>query len=548
MGLDKTSQLKIAVHLRPATPIPVPVPGAQPLTTDEYAAAHGADEADLQSIRDFATTHHLTIVSEDQPSRTVVVSGTISQLEQAFKTSVVSDGEGHHFNTRAAFKPIGADAVLGFDTRKIAEAHFRRHSPESAAAHAATGQRPLSASEVASLYGFPKGVTGPDQIIAIIELGGGYQDADNAAAAAKRNYPVPHVTAMSADGTPNSPGDAADGEVALDIQVIAEAESYSTDRPSQIQVWFAQNTDSGFIGAVKAAAHAPGVSAVSISWGGPETNWSSQARQQMDQVIQGAALMGIAVTVASGDNGSTDGTGANVADYPASSPYAIGVGGTALTTSGEVVWGDLAQGGGATGGGPSQIQPRPDYQAGIPILGNWRGVPDVASNAAPSTGFPIFTDGQEGITGGTSAGAPLWAAAIAVINRALGKNQVFLQPSLYKHPECFTDITSGNNGGFSAGPGYDLCTGLGSPKLNKIIAMLGGAVARPPVNPPPVNPPPVNPPPATGMTAAQFQANVRASLRKGFAADVQHENRIERWYNGHFALLADNIVAAEPTS
>ena len=283
---------------------------------------------------------------------------------------------------------------------------------------------------------------------------------------------------MSVDGGANAPsGDpnSADGEVALDIEVAG-----SIAPAASIVVYFTTNTSQGFLDAITTAIHdeSHAVSVISISWGGPESTWTSQAMQSYDQAFQDAAALGVTICVAAGDNGSSDGVtdGSAHVDFPASSPNVLACGGTSLqgsngTISNEVVWNDGASGG-ATGGGVSENFPLPSYQtgAGVPVSVNsshfqGRGVPDVAGDADPDTGYGITVDGQPSVVGGTSAVAPLWAALIVLLNQQLGKPVGFLNPQIYAASARtgFHDITSGNNGAYSAGPGWDACTGWGSP-------------------------------------------------------------------------------------
>jgi kumamolisin len=195
----------------------------------------------------------------------------------------------------------------------------------------------------------------------------------------------------------------------------------------------------------------------------------------LDSAAQDAAALGVTMCAAAGDNGSSDGVndGANHVDFPASSPHILACGGTSLQSANgvitsETVWNDGAQGG-ATGGGFSTQFPLPAWQAsaGIkPPSGGGRGVPDVAGDADPETGYNVLVDGQKLVFGGTSAVAPLWSALIALLNEKLGKSLGFLEPTLYALPGtsgAFHDITKGSNGAFSAGPGWDAATGLGSP-------------------------------------------------------------------------------------
>jgi kumamolisin len=221
----------------------------------------------------------------------------------------------------------------------------------------------------------------------------------------------------------------------------------------------------------------------------------------MDQAMADAAALGITVCAAAGDNGSGDAVNDGQAhvDFPASSPNALGCGGTKLVAdpstgqvSSEVVWNETAAGEGAGGGGVSDQYALPSWQAnaGVPARADagstgtahrrhhapglaagtpGRGVPDVAGNADPVTGYQIYSGGQARVVGGTSAVAPLWAALVARLAEATGKRFGLLQPVLYDgvSPGAYVaglrDITSGNNGAYSAGPGWDACTGLGVP-------------------------------------------------------------------------------------
>jgi kumamolisin len=340
---------------------------------------------------------------------------------------------------------------------------------------------------VAALYNYPSG-TGAGQTIGIVELGGGFSSQDLTAYFGNLGLATPSVTAVSVDGATNSPtGDpsSADGEVLLDIEVIG-----SIVPGANIVVYFAPNTDQGFLDAITTAVHdtTNKPSVISISWGGAESTYTSQALTNFDQAFQDAGTLGVSVCIAAGDNGSDDGVGDGMAhvDFPASSPNVLACGGTTLdssngTITSEVVW-DSGAGNGVTGGGVSEFFPLPSYQAkaGVPPSANasqfvGRGVPDVAGDADPNTGYQILVDGQSDVFGGTSAVAPLWSALIALINASLGKPLGFLNPALYSEAggtDAFHDITSGNNGAYSAGPGWDACTGWGSPDGQQLLTVL----------------------------------------------------------------------------
>jgi kumamolisin len=149
----------------------------------------------------------------------------------------------------------------------------------------------------------------------------------------------------------------------------------------------------------------------------------------------------------------------------------VGCGGTTLRTASEVVWNESAAGEGATGGGFSAHFSMPSYQDGV-VTGDGRGVPDVAGNADPTTGYLIRFDGSDQVIGGTSAVAPLWAALTALANQRNGANAGAPHARLYASPAAFRDITSGDNDGFSATKGWDACTGLGSPEGAAIVEAL----------------------------------------------------------------------------
>lgn len=331
-------------------------------------------------------------------------------------------------------------------------------------------------------------MTGSGQTVAIIELGGGYNTSDLQTYFKNLGIDEPNITAVSVDGGQNSPGSDADGEVMLDIEVVGAIAS-----GANIAVYFAPNTEQGFVDAITDAVHdtSRSPSVVSISWGGPEDSWTQQGQTAMNSALQDAASLGVTVTVAAGDNGSTDGAGDSMlhVDFPASSPYALACGGTTLRASGtsissEVVWNEIANNEGATGGGVSNVFALPSYQnaAGVPkqpqtnFVG--RGVPDVAGDADPTTGYQVWVDGQDQVVGGTSAVAPLWAALVALINQQMSTRAGFLNPKLYPLGESvFQDITNGNNddsglGYYSAAGGWDPCTGLGSPNGAAILKAL----------------------------------------------------------------------------
>jgi kumamolisin len=503
--VDVTIRLRSRVGKKPivnADSFTKPIAERSHLSRREFAQRHGADPNDIALVEKFARAHGLTVKEKSAARRTVILSGTVSAMNEIFGVELKEyEHPGGRYRGRTGPVQIPAElqdvieGVFGLDNRPQAKPHFRRRR-EQAEARAAAVSLSYTPVQVAALYDFPTGVNGAGECIALIELGGGYNPTDLS------NYwsqlkltETPTVSSVSVGNGSNDPTgdpDGPDGEVMLDIEVTG-----SIAPGTKIVAYFAENTDAGFLNAITTAVHdsANNPSVVSISWGGPESSWTQQAMTSMDQAFQSAAAMGVTVSVAAGDDGSTDGVtdGLNHVDFPASSPNVLACGGTDLVASGntiksETVWNELTNNEGATGGGISDVFPLPSWQsaAGVPPSANsthnvGRGVPDVAGDADPSTGYITLVDGQSGVIGGTSAVAPLWAGLVALINQSIGKPVGFINPLLYQNAGTendFHDITSGNNGAYFAGPGWDACTGLGSPIGTGIAAVLGGSPAQ----------------------------------------------------------------------
>jgi kumamolisin len=460
------------------------------MTREEYAARYGADPADVAEVAAFASQNGLTVAQVNSAARTMLLTGRTADFSQAFQVQFEQcEHNGKKFRQRTGTVSIPADlsgvvvSVHGLDNRPQAKAHFRvnRANPRAGS----TSYTPL---QIAKAYGFPPG-DGAGQTIGIIELGGGYTQADLQTYFAALKLPVPKVIAVSVDGAQNQPdGDpnGPDTEVALDIEVAGAVAPGAT-----IVVYFAPNSDAGFLDAINQAAtdNVNKPSVISISWGGPESSWTAQSLQSYNSALQSAAAVGVTVCVASGDNGSSDGVSDSKyhVDFPASSPYSLACGGTSLKISGstissEVVWNGGASGG-ATGGGVSDTFPIPSYQSKVKVppsanKGKFkgRGVPDIAGDADPATGYQVTSDGSGFTVGGTSAVAPLWAGLVALLNQGLGKSVGYLNPVIYQKVATtkgsFRDITSGNNGHFKAVAGWDPCTGWGSPVGTAIQAVL----------------------------------------------------------------------------
>lgn len=479
--------IEFSLYLKPRGQEP-----AQRQSRAEILAQRQADHKDdIAKVEAFATEAGLHIVSIHPERRLIKLSGNARTVQQAFRTTLGRyQGEKQEFRGRAGMLSLPEDlipiveAVLGLDTRPAAQSRIAYRDK------AAEGTSFLP-NQVAGFYNVPESMTGAGECIALIELGGGFTAADNNAAFHAMGLTPPQVIAVNVDNGANKPlpDDGADGEVALDIQVAGGVAPGAT-----LAVYFTPNTDAGFVDAISMAAHdtTNKPSVMSISWGSPESNYTTQSLAAMTSALQDAATLGLSVFVAAGDNLATDGVtdGKAHVDFPASSPWAIGCGGTFITVksgkiTAETVWNRGTSG---TGGGISDVYPVPAFQAGAPLPPSYnaglqgRGVPDVACVADPNSGYEIIVNGQQEVVGGTSAAAPFWAGLTALINQHAGTPAGFFLPALYKNAGLTRDITSGNNQpadspvGYKAGKGWDACTGLGVPDGNSLINALAASL------------------------------------------------------------------------
>ncbi len=523
---DQTFEVLVRVRRRQTLPTPHDTLTQQPrdrtyMSRAEHAAAYGADPADLRKVADFAAQYDLTVVRSSVPECSVTLSGAAANFNRAFQVDLkmyehpggTYRGRTGEIHIPAALEGI-VTGVFGLDNRPFASPHVyvgptalpADDNRSALAVASVTGYTPL---QIARFYNFPTTVTGQGQTIGIIELGGGFHAAELQTYFANLGIQPPTVTVADLpNGGTNNPGtdplDPAnpDIEVMLDIEVVGAIAS-----GARIVVYFAKDaTDRGFLDVLSQTVHDESntVDVISISWGGPEATATSQFQNGFNDVLQTAAQLGITVCVASGDSASADypqddpsrpWDGKAHVDFPASSPFALSCGGTRIlaASSGvlqEEVWHPAPNVG--AGGGVSRFFALPSYQenAGVPSAVNppgrvGRGVPDVAGNAAQESGYIVLCDGltfpdpthQPPLPpiGGTSAVAPLWAALIALINQETGTKAGLIQPALYSlapTPGAFQDIVTGNNGDYLAGPGWDPCTGLGTPNGQQLSAAL----------------------------------------------------------------------------
>jgi subtilase family serine protease len=345
----------------------------------------------------------------------------------------------------------------------------------------------FSVSQLARLYDFPSEFDGQGQTIGLIELAGGYADADLDAYFNKLHVPKPKIASVPVDGASNSPGSESDYQVTLDIEVVG-----AVAPRAQIVVYFAPNTDQGFADAIRAAVadQINHVSVLNISWGGPESKYPPAALNMLDQALKAGADRQITIVAAGGDGGVTDGVkdGKPHVDFPASSPWVLAIGGTEVIASEDVITSETVWN--PTGGGVSNFFGLPEWQSGVSVPRRMdgtmgRGIPDLAAHAGAQNGYEVYVLGKIVVSGGTAASTPLWAGLIALINQGVGRNVGFINPLIYTKIGplgALRNITEGNNSidnvkGYSAGPGWNAVTGWGSPDGRKLLKALQAELA-----------------------------------------------------------------------
>jgi kumamolisin len=509
----------------------------QHLTHEEYEDKFSSDSSDIANVKDFAQDFRLNVLDTDKLKRTVKLSGTIRRMNSAFNVELMlfehrgGICRGHLDPISLPVKLSGVvESVLGLDTWQVVRPHLKESAPLTDGNKQSTESDYFYPNEVARLYNFPSDLDGSGQCVGILEFGGGYvEDSLKTYFNKFLNMKMPEITSISVDGGGNNPGvnPSVDVEVMLDIQIVG-----AVAPGAKIAVYFTPDISKdpyikygnkyiidAFNTAINDKQNKPSV--ISISWGGPEIEWTENEMNLFNQLVIEAGIKGITVCVSSGDNGSSESfqagysTAVAIVDYPASSPGVLSCGGTRLIADKgqikkETVWNLLAtlfiykqkgqstfKNGGSSGGGVSLMNPLPSYQKSAQVAiatsnrliitvendqakkisYKGRGVPDVAGNGSPASGYKFLENNKSKIdtVGGTSAVAPLWAALIASINQGIGHGIGFMNKVLYdlqlvQQAEILHQITYGTNGAYEANVGWlwNACTGLGTPDGTKI--------------------------------------------------------------------------------
>jgi subtilase family serine protease len=498
------------------------------LTPSQYARAYGATAKTVDDVRNYLEGYGLKVGALSKGHNILRVSGTSAAIGRAFDAPVetirLSDGSLHvHFAAAASLPQALANdvtAVAGLstvqpETTNTSTPHASAPPTTCSSAGSSTGTTPNSVGgytvqQQAQLYGlstsWAAGDTGVGQTIGVYELAN--FDSGDVNTFFSCYGLSPAIAQINVDGGPVTADNAnnAPDEATLDVE-----EAAALAPGAAIEVYQGTQNGNGPTDIYSQMASDNTATIITTSWGicEAQTNGAAVAEQS---IFQEMAAQGQTVVAAAGDSGSSDCEGTPqptkplAVDDPASQPYVTGVGGLTvsnITPLSQTVWNDncTSQGCGAGGGGVSTLWSRPSWQVGPGInaaTATRRMVPDLSVMADPSTGFIQYFTGTDtglcnhtcsggwGAIGGTSIGAPLVSALVAVAAQACtttaGGRLGFINPSLYAMASTgFTDVTSGNNdlygvGGYTADVGYDMASGLGSPNGAAFLAGLCPAV------------------------------------------------------------------------
>jgi kumamolisin len=482
-----TQQFSVALKMRDFADLQTRIGKDEIISLDEMAAKYYPTQADCDTVVQWLTSQGFAVKQSAKCNLSVFASGSVAQIERAFGTKFgrVSFAGAEYSSALAAPSLPAAIAapVLGINGLQP-HLHPRFHSriQSGQVQKLINNQPPYTIGEISRAYNASGlNVNGTGQKIGIVidtfpassDLVSFWQG--NAIAQSLNN--IEKVQVIS--GPLPSPS----GEETLDVE-------WSSGTASGAKVRVYATTDLQFVhldqayqAIINDLPSQPALHQISLSYGLGETYMPAGQMETDTQYFASLAGAGITVFVSSGDGGSNpgpdgsrDASAAAQVESPANDPNVTSVGGTSLilnTSSGavssEATWFD-------GGGGSSEVFARPGWQKGTGVpAGAERLVPDVALTADPNHGAYLILNGTLQMVGGTSWSAPTWAGFSAMINQArtnAGQTSIgLLGPKIYplNGTKSFRDITAGSNGVYQAGPGYDLCTGLGVPSITNLI-------------------------------------------------------------------------------
>jgi len=482
---DAPVEFQVALKMRNFANLEKRIAAGETISSTQLVANYYPLESDYQSLLQWLTAKGLTIEQTFPNHLSVVVSGTVATVQQAmgveFATVNVNSKAYVAASTAPKLPDDIAQFVLGINGLQpylqayphhiVRESYLPGFRPQ-------TSQPPYLVDEIKSAYnatGLNVDGTG-EKIAILIDRFPNDRDltqfwSDNSVSQSLSN--IEKVAVVNNIPTTPDVEESLDVEWSSSIAPGSKVRIYATGNLTFV------NIDKGFQKLIADLSNQPTLHQLSISLGACEAQISSSQKQTDSQFLATIASKKVTIFVSSGDSGSKGNcsSGKGV-EYLASDPNVTAVGGTSLDAplpgviDSETAWS-------GSGGGISSFFNRPSFQVGPGVpSGKLRLVPDVALEADPNTGVYLVVNGVIDIVGGTSFSAPAWAGFNALINQGRVDRQKpplgLLGPRIYRllKTSSFRDITSGNNGDFSAQPGYDQVTGIGVPRVNTLLRTL----------------------------------------------------------------------------
>lgn len=464
---------------------------AAPLSAAEFQQRFAPSADQVQAVVNHLRQAGFTHI-EVAPNRLLVTAdGTHAAVKSAFKTEL-------HFysvGTRTAFANTAPAQIPADLSDKILAVHglqtVHLHHKTLVKPNALTQSvQAVSPTQFASIYGASGLPSATNATIAIVTAGNVSQTVtDLRTFAANSGYPAPPVSIVTV-GTAGTDTSGTD-EWNMDSQVALAAAGGTIK--SMLLYAGTDLSDSALTAVYNKIISDNKAKVINVSLGECENDAkSSGIMASNDQIFQSAVAQGQTFSVSSGDSGSYEcGGSSNSASYPSVSPYVMSIGGTTLNSSGgswvgETVWSCTGpstcpqSASGGTGGGPSLTESAPSWQRSSGVLGTstMRGTPDIAFDAAPSSGALVLINGSNSTIGGTSLAAPIFTGLYSRLQSANGNALPFPAQTIYQgaasNPSWFHDVTSGSNGGYSAKAGWDYTTGYGSLNIANFASAFGG--------------------------------------------------------------------------
>jgi kumamolisin len=479
-------EFEVALRMRNFSELQARVGRGELVSRAEMAAEYLPLGDDYTRIVDWLSGQGLSITQTDENHLAVFAAGSVGAVAKALRVTfarVAMDSQEFTSAVTAPSLPSEIAApVLGIHGLQT---HLRLHRLTSAKTLRAQAVSGYSPGQILAAYNANlPGVTGAGQTIAVVgDAFPAEGDLESFWSATGVPQKYANITDVSVGGGPSSPQSSDQEEITLDTEW-----SSSIASGAQIRVYGAPDLtnpsfDKAYMQVYRDALSIPGLNQFSISYGNGEEDNTGDYLLTEAQLMANLAAAGVTVLSSSGDNGAyADGNNVFQVTYPASDPNVTGVGGTSLQNTGttppvEVAWSD-------SGGGQSGYFNRPGWQTGEGVPGgSYRLVPDVSSAADFNFGGYIFFGGSGQVVGGTSWATPTWAGFCALMNQARGGTTGMgaLNPKIYPllGTNAFRDITSGGNGTYEAGVGYDMVTGIGVPDITNLVANLASGSSAP---------------------------------------------------------------------